>query len=115
MLKNNEVNNVLSSSSSISKGLFKTDYLTNWPLLIFIFFLPLVNLQHKFFPPLPGGINFMNVMFLLSFIWALRIKGESNKDTSVGKWIFWFLVYGFISYLIMLVTLNFPTPNSLNS
>jgi len=95
--------------------LFKTDYLTNWPLLIFIFFLPLVNLQHKFFPPLPGGVNFMNVMFILSLIWAFRIKGETNKDTNIGKWILWFLFYGFFSYLVMLMTLNVPTPNSLNS
>jgi len=115
MRKQKQISNTLVNNKLESKGLFKTEHLTNWPLLIFIFFLPLVNLQHKFFPPLPGGVNFMNVMFILSLIWAFRIKGETNKDASVGKWIIWFLCYGFCSYLIMLITLNVPTPNSLNS
>lgn len=97
------------------KGIFVTEYMTNWPLLIFIFFLPLVNVQHKFFPPLPGGINFMNVLFILSLIWAIRIKGETNQESSIGRWIFWFLIYGLLSYFIMVINLSNPIPNSLNS
>jgi putative inorganic carbon (HCO3(-)) transporter len=115
MHKQKKVSGTIASDKLKPEGLFTTAYLTNWPLLIFIFFLPLVNLQHKFFPPLPGGVNFMNVMFILCLIWAFRIKGETNKDASVSKWIIWFLCYGFVSYLIMLMTLSFPTPNSLNS
>jgi len=114
MNKNNSIQPIQNNMSKTS-SIFDTSYKTNWPLLLFVFFLPLVNVQHKIFPSLPGGINFMNVMFLLSLIWAYKIKGETNKDSSVGNWIFWFLLYGFLSYLIMLVTLNVPTPNSLNS
>lgn len=96
-------------------GLFSTEHPTNWPLLLFIFLLPLVNVQHKIFPPLPGGINFINVMFLLSFIWAMKINGKTNKETSVSSWILCFLAYSFISFLVMLSTLNAPIPNSLNT
>ncbi|MGH1470029.1 MAG: O-antigen ligase family protein [Cellvibrionaceae bacterium] len=88
---------------------------TNWPLLVFIFFLPLVNVQHKLFPPLPGGINFMNVMFFLSLMGAFWKGGVVNWEKSTNKWMVAFIVYLFISYLIMLFMLTIPVGRSFNA
>ncbi len=87
---------------------------TNWPLLVFIFFLPLVNLQHKLFPPLPGGINFMNVMFLLSLIGAFWKGGVIHWERPTNRWIMGFIFYLVFSYVLMLFMLAVPIERSLN-
>lgn len=88
---------------------------TNWPLLVFLFFLPLVNVQQKLFPPLPGGINFMNVMFALSFAGAIWKGGQVHWDKSLNKWVVVFISYLIVSYLIMLFMLTIPVARSLNA
>ncbi|MGI1678187.1 MAG: O-antigen ligase family protein [Cellvibrionaceae bacterium] len=88
---------------------------TNWPLLAFLFLLPLVNIQQKFFPPLPGGINFMNVMFALSLIGAFWKGGRVHWEQSANKWIVAFMVYLVFSYVIMLFMLTLPIERSLNA
>jgi len=51
---------------------------TNWPLLLFIFIMPLRNIQLQYIPNLGGGLNFVNILFLLSlghaFIYGKKLE-----------------------------------------
>ena len=58
---------------------------TNWPLLLLIFIMPLRNIQLQYIPNLGGGLNIINVLFLLAFAHAfmhgkpLKIKPSINS------------------------------------
>ncbi|WDE12253.1 O-antigen ligase family protein [Thalassomonas haliotis] len=88
---------------------------TNWPLLIFLFFLPLRNVVAKFFPPLPGGINFVNVFFVLAFFFCLRTKEKIDWSYVPNKKLLYFILYLFLSMLLMMVNLDQPIEGTFNT
>ena len=83
----------------------------NWFLYLFLFLLPLENVQTGHLPQLPGGINFLNVGFLLSLIGAWYAGGKLARWSGVYYWIWIYLVWSFVTLLIGLAL--FPTPTDM--
>lgn len=65
----------------------------NWMLYLFLFLLPLQNLQTGYMPKLPGGVNFLNVGFILALIGAWRVHGHLAKWSGLHRWIWLYLGY----------------------
>src|SRR6185437_8695855 len=82
----------------------------NWALYAFLFLLPLQNIQKGYLPKLPGGINFLNVGFLLALIGAWRMRGHISRWSSVHRWVW---LYVFWSIVTLWIGLWFyPNPGS---
>src|SRR5690606_28123529 len=45
----------------------------NWPLYLFLFLLPLQNLQTGYMPNFGGGLNFLNIMTAVTLVGALAM------------------------------------------
>ncbi|WHZ20183.1 MAG: hypothetical protein OJF55_002332 [Rhodanobacteraceae bacterium] len=72
----------------------------NWLLYLFLFLLPLQNLQTGYMPKLPGGLNFLNIGFLLALIVAWRMGGHLAKWSRLDRWIWLYLGYCCFSLLV---------------
>lgn len=72
----------------------------NWLLYLFLFLLPLQNLQVGYLPRLPGGLNFLNLGFLLALIGAWRVRGHLAHWSGLHKWVWLYLGYCCVSLLI---------------
>jgi O-antigen ligase len=72
----------------------------NWALYLFLFLLPLQNLQTGYIPNLGGGLNFLNVMFIASLFGAWLARGELAPDEPVNRWILAYAAYGLVSLLV---------------
>lgn len=75
----------------------------NWPFLLFVFLIPLQNLYELHLPKLPGGINFLNLMFLASLAGAWHVGGRLVRGPGVNGWTF---VYLAVSVLALVVGLS---------
>lgn len=69
-------------------------------LYLFLFLLPLQNLQTGHMPSLPGGLNFLNIGFLLALLYAWRIHGHLSKWSRVDRWVWAYLAYCCVSLLV---------------
>jgi putative inorganic carbon (HCO3(-)) transporter len=72
----------------------------NWLLYIFLFFLPLQNIQTAYLPNLGGGLNFLNIGFGLALLGAMRCRGTVTHWSSLHKWIVAYVIAGYISLLV---------------
>jgi len=72
----------------------------NWPLYLFVFLLPLQNIQTGYLPSGGGGLNFLNLGFLLSLLGAWRVGGTLAGDTTVNRWAVIYIVYSIASLFI---------------
>jgi len=72
----------------------------NWLLYVFLFLLPLQNLQTGHMPSLPGGLNFLNIGFLLALIAAWRIHGHLAKWCRLDRWVWLYLGYCCFSLVV---------------
>ncbi len=72
----------------------------NWFLYLFLFLLPLQNIQTGYMPKLPGGLNFLNIGFLLSLIGAWRMHGHLARWSGVHKWVWLYLGYCVLSLAV---------------
>jgi putative inorganic carbon (HCO3(-)) transporter len=72
----------------------------NWVLYVFLFFLPLQNLQTGYMPNLGGGINFLNIGFGLSLLGAFYCKGTLTRWSSVHSWVLAYVAYACLSLFI---------------
>lgn len=72
----------------------------NWLLYLFLFLLPLQNLQTGHMPQLPGGLNFLNIGFLLALIGAWRAHGHLANWSKLQRWVWAYLVYCGFSLLV---------------
>lgn len=72
----------------------------NWVLYLFLFLLPLQNLQTGHMPKLPGGLNFLNVGFALALIAAWRMRGSLARWTNLHRWVWAYLAYCVYSLVI---------------
>ena len=71
----------------------------NWPLYLFLFLLPLQNIQTGYLPNYGYGLNFLNVMFVASLIGALVVGGKIASD-AVNRWVWIYAAYSVISLFI---------------
>lgn len=83
----------------------------NWLLYVFLFLLPLQNLQTGHMPQLPGGLNFLNIGFLLALIGAWKAHGHLAHWSSLHRWVWVYLAYGSIALLVGLSVV--PAPDDL--
>ena len=72
----------------------------NWALYLFLFLLPLQNLQTGYIPNLGGGLNFLNVMFAATLFGAVLSAGRLALDEPVNRWILAYAAYGLVSLLV---------------
>lgn len=72
----------------------------NWFLYVFLFLLPLQNIQTGYLPKLPGGLNFLNVGFLFALYGAWRIRGHLATWSSIHRWVFWYLAFCVITLFV---------------
>lgn len=72
----------------------------NWLLYVFLFFLPLQNLQTGYMPNLGGGLNFLNVGFALALLGALYCKGKLSHWSSVHPWVMAYVGYAVFSLFV---------------
>lgn len=69
----------------------------NWALYLFLFLLPLQNIQTGYLPNLGGGLNFLNVMFAMSLIGAWMTRGRLAPGEPVNGWVLAYAVYAVVS------------------
>jgi O-antigen ligase len=72
----------------------------NWPLYLFVFLLPLQNIQFNYLPNFGGGLNFLNVMTVSSLLGAFYVRGRMATNEPVNRWVFAYVVYIVISLFI---------------
>ena len=72
---------------------------TNWPLLLLIFIMPLRNIQLQYIPNLGGGLNIINLLFLLALAHAMK----NGRSLIVKPSINGFLVLYIFSGILALV------------
>lgn len=58
----------------------------NWPLLAFVALIPLQNLYLGYLPSGAGGLNFINVMFVLSLLAAWSHGAGRVRGTGLNGW-----------------------------
>ena len=95
-------------------GLVGTKYKTNWFLLLFIFLIPLRNIQLKYFPNFGGGLNFLNIGLLLSIAGMLIVGGTLSKDCSVNKRMLVLILYMIFSLFVGYRTIHGDTSDHFN-
>lgn len=83
----------------------------NWFLYLFLFLLPLQNIQTGYIPKLPGGINFLNIGFLLALYGAWQVRGRLATGTGLHKWVWWYLAWCVLTLLVGFSLV--PTPGDL--
>jgi O-antigen ligase len=72
----------------------------NWPLYLFVFLLPLQNVQTGYIPNFGGGLNFLNIMTALSLVGAMAIHGRLAVNEPVNRWVLAYAAYAVISLLV---------------
>lgn len=75
-------------------------YRNNWPLYLFVFLLPLQNIQTGYLPQFGGGLNFLNVFFAVSLIGAFVCGGRLARREPVNIAVLTYMLYAFLSYLV---------------
>lgn len=83
----------------------------NWFLYLFLFMLPLQNVQTGYIPQLPTGINFLNIGFALSLIGAWHAGGRLARWGGLYRWVWLYLGWSIVTLLIGLSL--FPTPTDM--
>lgn len=86
----------------------------NWALYAFLFLLPLQNIQTGYLPTLPGGINFLNIGFLLALIGAWRMRGHISQWSTVHRWVWLYVFWSVVSLCIGLWFYPDPGSNRVN-
>lgn len=72
----------------------------NWPLYLFLFLLPLQNIQTGYLPNLGAGLNFLNVFTLLSLLAALRCGGKLERGSGVNRWMLIYVLWSVVSLFV---------------
>lgn len=82
----------------------------NWPLYLFLFLLPLQNIQTGYIPNYGYGLNFLNVMFVASLIGAIIVGGRIAAD-AVNRWVWIYAGYTLVSMFIGFQYIGWYTQN----
>lgn len=70
---------------------------TNWPLLLLIFIMPLRNIQLQYIPNLGGGLNVINILFLLSLMHAFMYGKKLEIKPSLNGFLIWYIMTAVIA------------------
>src|SRR6185312_15553929 len=81
----------------------------NWFLYLFLFLLPLQSSQEAHLPSAPGGINFLNIGFVLALIGAWYTGGKLARWSGLHRWVWLYLGWSFVTLLIGLSLFPAPT------
>ncbi|MEP6939075.1 MAG: O-antigen ligase family protein [Rudaea sp.] len=87
----------------------------NWLLYVFLFFLPLQNIQTGYMPNLGGGLNFLNIGFMLSLIGAIRCRGSLSRGSPVHKWIIAYVLANCVALMVGYNMLHLEEDGRFNS
>ena len=60
----------------------------NWILYLFVLLVPLQNIHTDYLPNLGGGINFLNVMFMLALAGAVMAASIFFRAETFAEWTF---------------------------
>jgi O-antigen ligase len=89
---------------------------TNWPLLLLVAMMPLQNIYLGHVPRLATGINFLNLMVLLSFVWwKLNPSLAVSTRTPLHRPIFGYVTILVLSCFYGVITLGYMGEGHLNS
>src|SRR5690606_6394134 len=72
----------------------------NWPLYLFLFLLPLQNLQTGYMPNFGGGLNFLNIMTAVTLVGALAMHGRIAAHEPVNRWVLAYALYAVLSLFV---------------
>jgi putative inorganic carbon (HCO3(-)) transporter len=72
---------------------------TNWALLLLIFIMPLRNIQLQFIPNLGGGLNIVNVLFLLSLLHASMNGKKLNIKPPINVFLSWYIFSSIVALI----------------
>ena len=72
----------------------------NWALYLFVILIPLQNIYVQYVPDFGGGLNFLNLMLIASFLMALRCGGGLVRGTGVNGWVMLYLAGGVLALMI---------------
>lgn len=72
----------------------------NWFLYLYLFLLPLGNIQTGYLPKLPGGLNFLNIGFLLALYGAWRVRGRLAQWSHIHRWVWLYLLFCVITLFV---------------
>jgi len=84
-------------SMSTAFSLKGSEFKTNWPLLILIALMPLRNIQLQYIPNLGGGLNFINVFFLLALGHAMMYGKKLDTKPPINKFLVWYIITSIIA------------------
>lgn len=71
----------------------------NWALYLFVVLIPLQNIYLQYAPDFGSGLNFLNVMFVASFLMALRCGGGLVRGAGVNGWVMLYMAGGVLAYM----------------
>jgi putative inorganic carbon (HCO3(-)) transporter len=83
--------------STDSYSLSGSEFKTNWPLLLLIILMPLRNIQLQYIPNLGGGINIINVLFLLSLFHSFIYGKKLETKPSINGLLVWYILSSVIA------------------
>ncbi len=83
--------------SALSYSLSGSPFKTNWPLLLLIFIMPLRNIQLQYIPNLGGGLNIINVLFLLSLFHSFIYGQKLEVKPSINGLLVWYIISSIIA------------------
>ncbi|HEY0505292.1 MAG TPA: O-antigen ligase family protein, partial [Lysobacter sp.] len=72
----------------------------NWALYVFLILLPLQNITAGYLPNIGGGLNFLNIMFLVSLFVAMAQGGKLARGETVNTWVGLYSAYMVLSLLV---------------
>lgn len=75
---------------ALADSLLSANPRQNWALYLFVVLIPLQNLYSQYVPNLGGGLNFLNLAFLLSLLLALYSGGRLVRASGVNGWLYAF-------------------------
>lgn len=66
----------------------------NWALYLFVILIPLQNVYLQYAPDFGSGLNFLNLMFVASFLMALRCGGGLVRGAGINGWVMLYMLSG---------------------
>lgn len=88
----------VASATAVSRPASRSP--NNWPLYLFLFLLPLQNLQTGYMPNFGGGLNFLNIMTAVTLIGALAMHGRIAAREPVNRWVLAYALYAVLSLFV---------------
>lgn len=73
---------------------------TNWPLLLLIFIMPLINIQVQYIPKFGAGLNIVNLLLVLSVLYALFAGKKPQAKLGFNTLLIWYLLTSLFALVV---------------